>query len=61
MIDEYKTDQCFNCRYHFRENDMQKIALDSSPIVLFICNSCKANKPKPGKVEAIIGNLKLFI
>jgi|GEM_PF-3518489 hypothetical protein len=55
------TNQCYDCRGNFIENEMRKITMNSSPIVLFICKSCLGNNPKPGDTDTTFDNLKLFI
>jgi len=53
--------QCYDCKFTFRKNELRKITMNNSPTILFICNSCSANKPKPSDIEKAFGNLKLFI
>jgi len=61
MENQNSTDQCYDCRCTFRKNEMRKITMNNSPTVLFICNSCSGDKPKPSDIETALGNLKLFI
>jgi hypothetical protein len=60
MSEKNKTNQCFNCKSYFMEDELQKIVMNSSPIVLFICNTCSSNKSKPD-TETTFENFELFI
>ncbi len=62
MNDENIKDQCCQCRINFNKNDIQRLKLDSTPINLFICNSCLSNNSKQQKsIVPTFKDLELFI
>ncbi len=61
MNSELITDQCYQCKSHFIKDEMLKITLESSPIVLYVCNSCSDIHLTPGNIKTASGHLKLFI
>jgi hypothetical protein len=61
MNTELITDQCYQCQSHFIKEEMLKITLESSPIVLYVCSSCSSNTTNKGIIDTAVENLKLFI